>query len=700
MSEAEILAAKRMRILRLGAGMTAESLARACAREGAAALDRGTIAKIESNTRKIKAGEVDVVARVFGLTSADLLDLAGPVVFLSYAGQDGDAGHEVSRWLADRGFRVLSADPVGPASQMAGELPDVIDGTQAFVALLSPAFLASGECLAELDLAIRRGQRVHPASYIHVVHVGDTADLDTSSLHGYQPIDLRSAGGRKKEEALSKLGSGILRGGGAEARGGPTGPASDWAAFLDRRDELDYVLNGLNNPVGSHFWLITSPPGLGKSRFLAELATRAEQLAERPWLPRLLDPNDRAGEFAADAMVLIGELFGVALSGVVDVDLRTAAREIIKAGRPYLCLLDNCEVLPRETVTALRRYLGQIHGLIQERGDSSLGLALVAASRRDDGWRGVEPRPRLSILPLAEFGTDSVQEAVTRLASDMNLQRSPAGLRHNAEIVHETTEGVPALVRLCLRWIRDEEGLQIERLNQAAVFDDLVGPFVKDELLAADSLLPGDTSPAEISEKRIAIVEQAIKWLVLYRSFTQAHLRSLSSDESLTVVMNEADWSDNDLWQAMDACALLTRPLDEPWQEIHPALRRLLFRYFYPEAERSNAHDRARKFTEQWADKQNGREHVIGLIDCIWHEAARLKLTNAEEMGGVLTNYALERAQTIGASDAYTENELRVFAADRVRTDDELRGEVAGIDGLFDSLIQVFEGTSPDRGVT
>lgn len=677
-------------MLRLGAGLTAEGLARECARVGADTLDRGTIAKIESDNRQIKPGEVAGVARVFSLTSTDLLNAAGPVVFLSHARQDGDIGREVSGWLAGRGFRVPSVERAEAADQVGPGLQATIDAAHAFVALLSPGFLESPASLAELELAARRHQRSQPASYVHVLQVADTTELDTSAFVDYHTIDLVRATGRKREEALSRLGSKILR-----ASAGADNPATarssgdGWQGFIDRKDELDRVYNGLNSTAGPHFWLVMGPPGLGKTEFLRRLEARVREQAGQQWITKTVDLRDEVGDFAGDAMALVGKLFGVKLSGDPDDDRRAVAKEIIRAGRSHLYLLDSTELLQPGTVAALRRHLSQIHRLVQDRGDPNVGVTLVAASRRDEGWLGVTPPPRLSIVPFAEFDTAAVQEAVSDLVSRMSLQKSQTELRDEAALVHRATEGVPALVRRVLEWIEAEEGLEIERLNDSAVVDNMVRPFIRDELLAPDSLLPGDTSQFDTSGKCLWIMEQAIKWLVPYRFFTLAHVRALSGTGSFEPAMNEARWSDNDLWQAIGACALLVRPQAEPWREIHPALRRLLFRDFYTKEDRADAHRRAREFTEQWAAKQNGREQAIGLIDCIWHEAASLRLTSAAEMEGILTNYIRERANLISESDAYTENELRVYAAERLRSDDELRAEVAGVDGLFDRLVHI-----------
>ena len=102
------------------------------------------------------------MARVFGLTSNDLLDLDGPKVFLSYAEQDDSTAQGIAAWLDDHGFQLLpstsAADDPGSGSAEAR----AIDAAQAFVVLLSPSFLSSPRCQQELDLALRRESSYSP----------------------------------------------------------------------------------------------------------------------------------------------------------------------------------------------------------------------------------------------------------------------------------------------------------------------------------------------------------------------------------------------------------------------------------------------------------------------------------------------------------------------------------------------------------
>ena len=201
-------------------------------------------------------------------------------------------------------------------------------------------------------------------------------------------------------------------------------------------------------------------------------------------------------------------------------------------------------------------------------------------------------------------------------------------------------------------------------------------------------------------EKQLAALRDALRALVPYRFFTLAHVyHHLDIDRSLGDALKDARWSVEDLWQAVADMALLYRPLDEPWHEIHAAIRRLLYSYFYAPDERADAHRRARDFTMNWADNQTGQDQIIGMVECIWHEAARLRLSDAAKMGEDLPEFVRKLSFAIRPS-AYTETELRDYAAQRMRNDDELQREVAGIDGLFDQLVEAVLVPGSAGGVT
>jgi hypothetical protein len=387
-------------------------------------------------------------------------------------------------------------------------------------------------------------------------------------------------------------------------------------------------------------------------------------------------------------VALLSRLFGMELPAATDQDALRIAQAISRSGRPHLCLLDSAELLSEETASALRNCLSQIYSFVQNTPKRSIRLALVVACRRDNkAWKGVLPRPLLSPLPLTEFTPDVVREALSDLAEEMTVTFSPAELRTNADLVHRLSQGLPALLAHCLRWIQDQEGVQIERLKSPQLFEDLAHPYIEDELLIPTSLLPpGQRGAVE----PLRALEQSYRVLAPYRLFTLSHLRHRrDSDARFRSALAATGWDMEDLWGAISATHLLRRPLDEPWQEIHAAIRRLLYRYFYRTDEVcATAHNEARKFVEVWTEGQIGTEQALGLVECLWHEAITLRLTRSAEMGQRLTDSARKLSREIRESPAYMPPELREFAADRMRNDEELQ-EAVGSPELFDRLVEV-----------
>jgi hypothetical protein len=714
LGDLEKLAVKRLRMLRIGEGWSAETLAQKYEKSGAGELTRTMIAKNESETRQINPGELEGLARIFGLTSTALLAPDGPAVFLSYAGQDDADGQEVATWLSGNGFRVSSAGLLVPehaSSASADRHP--IDNVQAYVALLSPGFLSSPRCQAELELAVRREQKLaaagRAADFIHLLRVASTPDLSDPSLKAHSTIDLGPADDQKRDDekkasrkralALSELGGHII----IAAMRSPAAPAypqphlGTRPAFLDRDEELKQVLFSLDSSAGSQFWLVTSPPGLGKTRFLEQLAAKANESAPGSWLTRNVDLRaDKAG--GDDAVTVAARLFDIDPpwpAELDDDDLVNIARRIINGGRPWLCLLDGAELLPESAVTQLRHYLSTIHRVVSEGRNTGARLAFVVGSRRDDGWKGVWPSPPLSVLPLGGFRAGAVQSALEGLAQSTGHGTPPVSateLQENAVLLQQVTEGVPELVERGLEWIEAQDWLAIGRLKTPQLFDRIIAPYIRDRLLVSGSLFPEEVPRQEGSAKQLKALVSALRLLAPFRFFTLSHVSHFRDhDPSFQHALDEVNWSVYDLWQAIAGMALLRRPLDEPWQEIHPALRRLLFRYFYTPDQRANAHEDARDFSREWAAKLPGKERVIGMVESIWHEAARLRLSNAammrEDLTGFVRKLSVHDLSVDDQRNPYAETELRDYAARRMKSDDELQREVADA-GLFEEIVQ------------
>jgi hypothetical protein len=366
------------------------------------------------------------------------------------------------------------------------------------------------------------------------------------------------------------------------------------------------------------------------------------------------------------------------------------AHQILTSQHSYLCLLDSAELLNENAARRLRSYLGQVYDLLRNAHQADIRLGVVVASRRDDGWRGVTPSPRFSLLPLTVYDFYAVQETLHLLAEDMGCSFDIATYQHHAAHVYHLTGGLPALLGQCLEWIRAQQWVGLERLETYELFEAFARPYIDKVLLADDSLFP---LPHRKSDEARHVLEWAFRFLAPYRLFTQSHLRyHLDAHRVFAKSVRAAGWSVEDLWRALSGTALLKQPLDEPWQEIHPAIRRLLYRYYYKtDQQRADCHRDAQKFVQVWADKQSGKEQVIGLVESLWHEATFLRLTRSAQMAETLSESARKLCQALRPSAAYTVAELQAYAANRIAQDEEFQEVVDNIAGLTDRLAGIID---------
>jgi hypothetical protein len=623
------------------------------------------------------------------------------MLFLSYAEEDDEQARQIADWFTQRSIPVYHYESQARrGGQLVNDTERNLITADAFLALVSPHFVESPWCHRETELAILREvelQRGHPdASFIRVLKIADTPALISGFLNTYDWFDLTSPD--TMDQQLGHVAA-SLRLADSRASSMPSAPpaAQEAQLFRNRDDELESVLRGITAPAGPHFWLVIAPPRLGKTWFIDQLAAR---LRGKPanWSARRVDVANYPDHVREDVAWLLSQLFwtDTALASSDDRALRQIAAAILARRRPHLCLLDSAELLTDETVMRLRSAMGEIYRMVLESNDRTVRVAFVAASRLDGQWRGVMRPPRLALLPLSEFKPDVVQDALRDLAAQMNRPFGPAELRAQAERVYRVSEGLPALLPLCLRWIRREQWIDIHRLSEQAEFEALARSYVEEALLGPANLL-GSGRPQdiglEISSVRARLVETAVRNLAPYRVLTLAHLRyHVAEDPMLTTLLEDAGWSVERLWAVISSTALLSRPLDEPWQEMQGAIRRLLFRYFYPSDEqRAAAHAQARRFTASWADGLTGNDQVTGLVECLWHEAAELVYERAADAREILGESATALAESLKPSAAYTEAELRRFAARRMRNNEEFQDTVAYIPGLFEQLVRIVD---------
>ena len=699
MADREALAGLRVRALREERGWTQQQLAEACERAGLSSMTRSTVAKVESGLRKLTSGEIRVLARVLDIEATDLLGAAvGPVrrIFLCFAGEDSDVAGSISDWFRAEGIEVFDwMAPRQRGRRFIEEIENGILSAEAFIALLSPRFLASDWCRREVEMAIQREGSLRSldpaATFINVVNISHVRPVDAGMLGGYDWLDMTTMESRQRGlyELSRRFGSGTQQ----THDAAPDAGGIQGSGFRDRAEDLRRVLNGLTSTIGPHFWLVIAPPQLGKTWLLDRIANDPS-LSERPaWIVRKVDVRSEPPDVLGNAAALLTRLFELPNpTTTVPETLRSIAQAILRSGRPHLCLLDSAELLSGETAVALRSCMSQIYNLVQNNPRKGARLAFVIASRQQSPWQGIFPRPALSVLPLDEFNAEIVRQALQDVFAEMDASFSAAEIRKYAQLVHQLTEGLPALLARCLRWIRIEEGVEMERLQTRELFEQLAYPYIKEELLTPESLLPPGQRRVESTLRALM---EAYRVLVPYRFFTQSHLRyHRESDTRFHAAIDEACWEMTDLWTALSGTPLLRRPLDEPWQQIHSAIRRLLYRYFYSTDEEClDVHNEARKFVEIWTEGQVGTEQVLGMLECLWHEAIALGLSQAEEREEVLVASARRLSGALQGSPAYLPPELRAFAVDRMQNDEELQ-EAVGNANLFARLIEVVANPS------
>ena len=450
---------------------------------------------------------------------------------------------------------------------------------------------------------------------------------------------------------------------------------------------------------GPHFWLVVAPPQLGKTRFLGQVLheLQTKNAAASSWgrveqrtVDLRLHPDARR-----DAGQLLARMFGLGEAVPANPEaLRSLAREIRRKNVSLLCTLDSAELLKAPAAERLRSCLSRLYELIPN-GRPTMRFGLVIASRSVDEWRGVWPAPRISDLSLTGFTVEIVGQALREFAAECNRQDGPETLARYAASVYKLSEGLPGLLTRCLHWIKDEDWLEMERLDSQELFEELARPYIMADLLSPHSLFERNGSPSSLpsggsGQPRLAL-EHAFRVLAPYRFFTLSHLtHCVGSDPGFADAVQHAGWSEQDLLQAISDTALLEQPLNEPWQELHPSIRRLLYRYYFrSDEQRVAAHRDAMDFIRIWSGRQSGREQVIGLVEALWHQAVMLSLSEPTELESSLAESGRKLAGQLAHSESFTAAELRRYAVRRMREDGELQQATSSVNGLFDRLVAI-----------
>ena len=457
-----------------------------------------------------------------------------------------------------------------------------------------------------------------------------------------------------------------------------------------RRVEHDWIAKALSSARGPHLWLVIAPPGLGKTTLVTQLGAELTQ-GSAGWRVSRVDLRELDAAERTNADSLLNRLF------LLDEDQkssdaagrhRSIAKELARQGKPFLCVLDSAELLSRDTSKGLRAALSDIYRLVEETGSRRARLGLIVASRLGDDWLGVSPPPPLAVLSVGECGTEFIEDRLEILAARSERVYSRAEMTRMAELVHETTAGLPAVLDPVLEWIEGEQWLELERLRTPEVFESIASDYIGGSLLAPDSIFPRDP---QMSEQRLTLMRAAIAYLVRYRFFTWSHVQHhLASSETFRRLLTEAKWQNADFWAALSGMALLKRPLDEPWQEFQPAIRRLLYRHFYAAPhDRAAAHAEAADFVADLTIELTGKEQVVSFVEGLWQTASALRLNGSKHRREELRDFVRTSLGQLRKQPAFLAADLASYTVKRIRNDAELQDAIGDLDGLTDQLIDL-----------
>src|SRR5260370_27470491 len=244
------------------------------------------------------------------------------MLLMSYAEEDREIGASIATWLGNQGHDVFNwLAPEQRGGAFIGQIEDASKWVDDFLALLSPGFLVSPWCRRERDIALQREvdlQHVQSdRTFIRVLKVAPTPEADAGFLRRYDWQEVASTADvpRVLENLAGKLGSEARKGQGATTPTAATGrnsrtppvadPGVDPLKFRNREQELDRVRQGITNPGGPHFWLVTAPPQLGKSWLINQLRSDDALSEQAGWVTRLIDLRAEPPETRSDAAALL-----------------------------------------------------------------------------------------------------------------------------------------------------------------------------------------------------------------------------------------------------------------------------------------------------------------------------------------------------------------------------------------------------------
>jgi hypothetical protein len=605
----------------------------------------------------------------------------GPHVFLSYSAQDSsDIARRVEEALSGRGAEVYRFENAqNRGKRFMREIPREIESADIFVALMSPAAEASETCKDERELAVYLEQK-WARNFVYVFKVGEVNMSGWLATREW--VDLTGQVDEKRlEEAIEALPLGF-------SSNRDSAAPSQETPFRNRNDELRHINDALTTSGDTDFWVVLSPPKLGKSWFLAKVQKNFET-STQGWTS-LVDLRGQELDVRYSSVRVFCLLLGIdapagdTLSGV---EMDRIVGIVAKRNKPQLLLLDGAELMEPDAAMNLRVLLNRLHTRVRDTPYRNTRLSVVVGTRRESEWTGMragrEVVQRFKTVTLTGFGDSVIRDALR----DTGLKFEGNQLAVWADSLHRMTAGLPALIVLALEWADNSGYASVQASTSDDTFDTVVKPYIEDDLLSITTLLP---EGGEKIRSRHSAMLAAFRAIAPYRIVTKSHLKyHLERDQQLAAELTRAGWGKDDLWLAIEKSAL-TRPVQNPWLSQYPSLRQLLYRYFYRDAQaQRDTHLGARAFYEQWrADGPAGTEQVKILVESIWHAAMTMCCTNGSDIRTSLPALAVELTRKMIRPEMYYESSERHAYVRRLLNDDEeLLRLTEPYDGLFDEVL-------------
>lgn len=606
-----------------------------------------------------------------------------PRVFLSYSSQDaGDIADRVEQSLVERGaavYRFQNRENSG--KRFMREVPREIEGADYFVALMSPAAERSEICQEERELAIYLRQS-QDRDFIYVFKVGEVTPTGWLATQDWinltPPVDATQL-----EMALDAL----------PLTPSPPPETTTQNRFRNRDDELHNISESLTTSGDNDFWVVLSGPKLGKSWFLRKVKDNFNNSTGGG--TSLVDLRTIEVDVRYSAKRLLCLLLDVKTppGELSEAEINRIVGAVARRNKPQLSLLDSAELMDPDTVAELRLLVDRVHRRVSETPFGDTRLSVVVGTRRENEWLGFRVK-NTSVQPfrtvnLTEFRTSVVRKALV----DTGLKFDNAKLTMWTQALHHMTAGLPALVVSALEWAHEFGYASAEASTSDDTFDSVVKPYIEKDLLSIASLIP---EGGEKLSRRHKAVLAAFRVIAPYRIITKSHIKyHLDRDEQFEADLIESGWSDHrGLWDAIEKSAL-TKPEKNPWLSQYPAIRQLLYRYFYRhDTDRRATHDNALVFYKQWGgDNPAGMEQGNVLVEAVWHAAMMMCCDDTADICMSLPELAGELAGRLIRPLWYEPSEWHDYVHTLLSDDAELLRLTEPYDGLFDKVLSQVSDT-------